>query len=228
MPEHDPRAARTILLRGREGALSWTSLGEDRVERVRFVLDPMDRTVVTPVSHAVVDAETHVLYVPEETDNSLQLLLDMDREHPAPEALIDRWRIHHGDAPRRLPGDSKGEPGKVWWGQFKVETARLGSTVVDGDALLAPNPLAGIEPRVCRRLNADRDALRRLCETVGGAAPREPLCVGIDEEGVHVRGDGGLVRLPFGATVTNPDEAEKTLTEWLRGAGASGTAGERR
>lgn len=222
MPEHDPREARTLLLRSREGALSWSSLGEDRVERVRFVLDPVARDVVTPISSAVLKAETHVLYTPEESDDALQLLLDLDRESPAPEALIDRWRIHHGDPPRRLPGDSKGEPGKVWWGRFRVETARLGSVVVDGEALLAPNPMVGIEPRVCRRLNADRDALRRVCEAVAGAAPREPLCVGMDEEGLHVRGDGGLVRLPFGAPVASPEEAEQTLDGWLRSAGAAG------
>ncbi|MBL0921968.1 MAG: DUF2470 domain-containing protein [Phycisphaerales bacterium] len=222
MPEHDPREARSILLRSREGALAWSSLGEDRVERVRFVLDPSERVVALPVSAPVVEAESHVLYVPEEGDDALQLLLDLDRERQAPEALVDRWRIHHGDAPRRLPGDFKGEPGKVWWGRFTVDTARLGSAVIDGEALLAPNPLAPIEPRICRRMNADRDALRRVCEAVGGAAPREPLCVGIDEEGVHVRADGGLMRLPFGGAITAPDEAERTLDGWLRSAAARG------
>lgn len=222
MPEHDPREARSILLRSREGALAWSSLGEDRVERVRFVLDPVDRAVVLPVSAPVVDAESHVLYVPEESDEALQLLLELDRAKPAPEAMVDRWRIHHGDAPRRLPGDFKGEPGKVWWGLFTVDTARLGSAVIDGEALLAPNPLADVEPRLCKRLNADRDALRRVCEAVGGAAPREPLCVGVDEEGLHVRADGGLMRLPFGAALTSAAEAERTLEQWLESASAGG------
>ncbi len=221
MSDAETRHARSMLLRHRSGVLAWTDIGEDRVELVCFVLDPGGGAIVMPVSNQVVEAESHVLHVPDEGDDALQLLLELDREHAAGEALVDRWRIHHGDPPRRLPGDYKGEPAKAWWARCRVETARLGPSVIDGESLLTPNPLAAIEPRLCRRLNTDRDALKRICAAVAGASPSAPVCVGVDDEGVHIRADGGLLRLDFDSPRTAPSKVEATIEQWLDKSGAS-------
>lgn len=207
--EHEALA---LLRRHCAGVLVAHDMGGDRAVRARFVRCPRTGLVATHAPGSVVRAESHVLFVPDEDDNALQLLLA--GRGGAPEALVDRWRIHHGDPPSRAPGDLKGEPGEEW-AVFEIESARLGSAVLDGEALRAPNPLWQDEPRLCRRLNEDRRRLARALRASIGASIDDPLAVAVDPGGVLVRGPIGLVRAPFGGEAADGAAAMRHVETFL-------------
>ena len=194
--DHDRDAARVRveLVRHRVGAL--LSDGEPRP--LRFVDDPATGELIVPLPEELIDAMEHVLFVPHESEDALQLLLAPDLEHAVPEALVDRWRIHHGDLPRE----------GVRWTRCAVESARLGPIIADGDALMRPNPLAHEETRVCARVNEDRGALERMCARVTGMEITAPLCVGLDPEGLHVRHKLGVLRVLFPRAAKDAKDAD--------------------
>lgn len=202
MSESEAHAGQKALRefrRWRRGAL----LADAKPSQVRFVTDPRSGAVVAPVERAVIEAEELVLFVPEETDEALQLLLEPMREPPT-EELVDRWRIHHGEAPMQvasLDGSDDGARPMVW-AMFDIEGGRLGGAMVDGEALMIPNPAREIEPKLCKRINADRRLLWRVCRLKTGVdVPADvsggPVCVGVDPEGLHVRGKMGVLRVEF-------------------------------
>lgn len=209
-PEH-PEAARqasTLLRRYRAGTL----LAADTATPVRFVLDPQDGRMLLPIPRETEDAEQFVLFIPEESDSALQLLLFPAKEQPS-EALTDRWRIYHLNP----PSIDNGEYDPVWR-VFVVDTARLKDAVIDGEFLTLPNPLVNIEPAVCRKLNADKPRLARLCRAEAGFAVEAPVCVGIDPEGLHIRTRLGVERVPFESTIKTPDAASQHIDAMLQRA----------
>lgn len=209
-PEH-PAAAReatSILRRYRSGSL----LASDTVTTVRFVLDPHSGRVLVPVPRQIESAEQFVLFLPEESDGALQLLLFPAKETPA-EALIDRWRIYH----LTTPSIESGEYDPVWR-MFVVDTARLRDAVIDGEFLTLLNPLIGVEPAVCKSLNADKARLARLCRAEAGLAVESPVCVGIDPEGLHIRTRLGVERIPFEAPLKSADAATQHIDAMLQRA----------
>lgn len=195
--------ARAELRRHRVGAL----LSDGRPRRLCFVDDPASGALAAPLPEAALDAMEHVLFVPEESDEALQLLLAPELERPVPEALIDRWRIHHGATPDE----------EVFWARCAIETARFGSSVIEGEALMRPNPLGAHEGGACRRVNEDRAALGRACARVAGVRPTDPMCVGLDDEGLHVRHKLGVLRVPFPRAARDARDADALIDELLRG-----------
>ncbi|MDX2116511.1 MAG: hypothetical protein SFZ24_12950, partial [Planctomycetota bacterium] len=150
---------------------------------IKYVIDPLTGRLVASVPVAVLLSGQHLLWVPEESLDALQLLLSADEL--AEGAATDRWRVFHG------------EPEHVRWAQFWIDGARHGPWVFDGDALAAPNPLAADEPGLCKSLNADKGALAALCQRFAGVVVPDPVCVGVDPRGVHVRARFGVVRIRF-------------------------------
>lgn len=194
-------AALRTLATYRKGALAF---GE-HVRPVRFVIDNADGRLVFPAMVAVFDALELVLFIPGETDDALQLLLTIDEIDPERHAGADRWRIHHG------------EPEDLKWAAAWIDAARLHTFVFDGDAMMRPNPLAAAEPGVCRRLNADKAALRRLTHARTRVDVEDPMCVALDPGGIHVRARFDILRINFPAPAQTADDANRAIDELMAG-----------
>lgn len=192
--------ARRAFRAERKGVLVYDGLSC----HLRFVVDPRTGHVVAPVEPGVFECFEAVLYLPEESEEALQLLLtpeSVDGEtHPA----AYRWRIHHGD------------PEYAQWAKFHVESGRQGPMVFDGDAFMVASPLEGAEPGLCKLLNADREALREACHRELNVDIECPVCVGVDRDGLHVRARWGLVRLEFVREAFTEDEARAEIEALLK------------
>lgn len=178
-------------------------LADGLVLPVRFVIDGRTGRLVFPCGAAVLDAEELVLHVPEERDDALQLLIHAAPTDPGADGACDRWL------------GAFGTPDVARWASCTVESGRLGGAVIDGDVLTLVNPLCAAEPALCRRLNADRAALTRLCTRFAGVEVPEPLCVGMDPGGVDVRARFGVVRVPFAVDAATPAQADARLSDML-------------
>lgn len=165
---------------------------------IRFVIDGRSGRVVFPCPPIVLEADELVLHVPEERDDALQALLSAEPIDPSADAA-DRWSACFGTP--RFPR----------WASCRVESARLGDAVIDGDALHLVNPLLAFEPALCRRVNADPAALTRLCRRLAGVDVPGATCVGVDPGGIDVRARFGIVRLPFPREAGTPAEAESAI-----------------
>lgn len=190
--------AKRYLASYREGVLAF----DGQQIPVKFVSDHADGRLVMSAPAAVFFAHEHVLWVPEETLDSMQLLVSA--EEVGESGATDRWQAYHGD------------PEHVRWAACWIDSVRLGGWVFDGDAMSGPNPLAGVESSVVREVNADREGLRRMCEAKLGMAVESPLCVGLVPEGLHVRARFGVVLVAFDERVETEEGVAGTLSA-LRG-----------
>ena len=162
--------------------------------------------IVFPAAGAVLEAEDLTMFVPEEDPREgpeLQLQLAAALLDDG-DAACDRWRIYHG------------EPEENRWAAARVEGVRFDGQVEDAEALNEANPLAGSEPRLCKRLNTYRGTLGLLCRVVTGIVVADPVAVGVDPEGIDIRARFGIVRLPF----REAGDAEKMIEQMLSGGKA--------
>ena len=185
------------------------------VTPVRYVLEPRLRRLLLAVEPAVASLTDATVFVPEERDGALQVLLGLspaDPRSPETGALTDRWGAYHAGA---------GSPRAWLWGA--IEATKFDAEVVAADeiaaALPAPDALRGIEPRLCRRLNADRAALARACRAIARIDPGTPVAVGVDPEGVDVRARFGVVRLEFDEPALDEAAAMQRLAALLARGG---------
>ncbi len=176
--------ARRVFEAYREGILHL----DDQQTDVRFVTDHDTGRIVASVPAATFFAGQHVLFVPEETDDALQLLCSAEE---VPEsAMTDRWIAFHVA--------DEDHPEHTRWAAFWIDAAKHGPWVFDGEALMVPNPVAAQEPSICKRVNASPAELERVCaERTGAEETSGALCVGVDPGGLYVRLRHGVVRVPF-------------------------------
>lgn len=178
-------------------------LADETAHQVRFVLD--QGRVVFPDPGHVHLADSLTLFVPREDpsdDHELQLMLaaeSLDPAHPA----TDRWRFYHG------------EPRLTRWAAATIQGARFDGRVVEHEPLAAPNPLAPVEGRLLKLLNADRQRLAVLCRELA-TEPRDPVAVGVDPWAVDIRARFGIIRLPLPRPAPTPDEAQALITAMLQ------------
>lgn len=180
-----------VLRSHREGVL----ICDGAVLPLRFVIDNRDGRIVFPCSALPFESDECVLFVPEESDDALQLLLLPRPADPDIGEGCDRWKAYHGtpEFPR--------------WASCAIESGRLGDEVVEGATLMNANPLRAAEPSLCKHLNADPARLTRLCARISGVEVPSPLCVGVDPAGLDVRARFGIVRVPFRSPVHSAEEA---------------------
>lgn len=171
--------------------------GEDDVIPLKFVIDNETGRLVASAPVAVLMAVDQVLFVPDERDGALQLMLSPDDIEEGP--ATDRWQAFHG------------APEHVRWGAFWIDSARFGSWVLDGEALMQPNALAKDEPALCRKLNEDQGRLAAICQRHAGVVVPSPVCVGVDGGGIHVRARFGVVRVRFEKRVRDREEAMRVI-----------------
>ncbi len=190
--------ARRVLASSREGVLLF---GEQHTP-VKFIADPESGHLVFSVPAAALLASDHTLMVPEDSDDALQLMVTPDEIEES--VVTDRWQAYHG------------MPEHVRWAQGWIESAKHGPWVFDGEALMGGNPLAGEEAAVCKRLNADKAALARLCQRFAGVPVPVPTCVGCDPEGLYVRASFGVVRVAFDGRAASGADVERMVGEMLK------------
>lgn len=190
-----------FLMANREGVLVF----DEHHVPVRFVTDNSTGRLVMSVPVAVFFSHEHVLFVPEEREDSMQLLVSPEQIDEC--AATDRWLAFHGD------------PEHVRWATCWIESAKQSPWVFDGEALSRPNSLAGAEAGLVKGLNGDQPGLARLCERATGAAVERPVCVGVDQDGVHVRARFGVVRVPFPHTANDAEHARRMISRLVLGPG---------
>ena len=114
-----PEAVTAFLRSNSTGTLQF----DDLVEPVKYVID-REGHPVTAGSRAMKQAADSVLFVPDEVDGSLELMITMEDQNPE-SAEADRWRIYHG------------QPDRAVFIRLYLEAAKYHSEVFDGDAIAA-------------------------------------------------------------------------------------------
>ncbi len=174
---------------------------DEQCRPLKYVVGP-DGRLVAPVMYAMLHCVDAVLCVPCDAEDAMQIQVTpapLDAEGPDG-GLTDRWRIYHGDPP------------ETHWAQFGIDAARFSRWVIDGPALVRPNPLAADESRLCREVNQNHaDTLRRFCTQAADIDVEAPTLVGVDPLGFDIRRRFDVVRAPAPSPMTTPDEVLSTL-----------------
>ena len=194
---------------------------EEHLRPVRYVFAP-DGRLAAPVMVAMLQAVDTVLFVPECAEGAMevQVTLEAFDERGPQGGLADRWSIYHGD------------PDDVRWALMGIDAARFEGEVIDGEALIQPNPLAADEPRLCREMNQNHsDDLRNLCLHYSEVGVKQPVMVGIDRFGIDVRGTFDVIRVPAIKRMDTAEDAARILAAMCEEArvavgGANDPAGE--
>ncbi|MDP7029415.1 MAG: hypothetical protein QF733_04255 [Phycisphaerales bacterium] len=172
---------------------------------IRYVLTPDGRPAAA-VSSDMLQAVDCALAIPEEGEAQLELSVTLREFEPlgGGESNSDRWKIYHGTPPHPL------------WAMFDIDMARFRGAILDGEAVVRPNPLAAVEPRLCGLLN--REYAPRVLTTIQsqlGISPEKPRVVGVGATGLDVRNRFDVVRLDFPAPITDPAIAERAILDWI-------------
>lgn len=184
---------------------------DDEFIPIKVVIAP-DGHLVAPVMVAMLRAFDVVIFLPEESDEAMQLQVTLEEIHDKGEhaALCDRWRIYHG------------EPEDVRWARISIDAAKFDGRMFDGLALMEPNALAAAEPGICRKVNADmRDVLRKACLRVAEVEIEDPRLVGVDPLGFDVRGRFDVVRLDADPEIADESDAYAALEDLAAGPEAA-------
>ena len=185
---------------------------DEHLRPIKYVIGP-DGRLVAPVMVAMLQSVDTVLFVPECVEGAMEVQVTLAQfdEHSPDGALADRWRIHHG------------EPPDVRWAFLDIDAARYEGAVIDGEALVRVNPLAGDEPGLCRDMNSDHaDDLRRLCRHYAHIGVEAPVMVGIDPLGIDVRGMFDVIRVPAIEPMHTAVDARRVLQAMAEAASAAG------
>jgi hypothetical protein len=169
---------------------------------IKFVIDPASGRLIAGVPAAVFFAPELLLYVPEGTEDALQLLVSAEEEDEGP--LTDRFTAYHGPSEH------------VRWAGLMIDSARHGPWVFDGDAMMRSSRLAEAEAGLCKTVNADKGALVRACQRYGGVVAPDPVCVGVDDGGLHVRVRFGIVRVRFERRAKDAADARAMIEAMLK------------
>lgn len=176
---------------------------DDVIHQRNIVIDPLTGEFVAALPPSLEDAESVVLHVPDESRGSLQLMAECRTLDANRDASCDRLLIYHGRAEGAKFVAMR--PIDVKWALQRVQIENF----------LLTNPLAKEEPRLCRLLNADADALGALVLKLSGRSTIEPKAVGVDDLGLDVRTRTGVARVEFANSLT-PEDAQPTIETWMR------------
>lgn len=173
---------------------------DEHVRPIGYVLAP-DGRLVAPVMGAMLACIDTVLFVPAFAEGAMELQVTLQEfDERAEGAHADRWRIHHGDPP------------DVRWAFFLVDGARHDGNVLDGETIVRPNPLSGVEPALCRETNQEHTTdLRALCLHRAHIDIEQPVMVAIDPLGIDVRGRFDVIRVPAEEPMPTADDARRVL-----------------
>ncbi|MBC7834320.1 MAG: hypothetical protein H7Y88_04365 [Phycisphaerales bacterium] len=186
---------------------------DGRVAPIRYVVDQTgthEPALIVAMEPPALRASEHVLFVPDERAEALQVLGRVVPIASQGDAGTDRWQAFHGSC------------GKLVFGRFSALGAKLGGEVIDHTDLVVSNPFGRVQGKLCRDANADPGALLALLGRRGAGDVAEPVVVGVDPEGIHVRARTGVVRVPFEALCPTTEHASGAM----RGLLSDRAAGE--
>ncbi len=177
---------------------------DDAAFSLRTVIAPPVNRLIADLPDSLRDAEQAALHIPDERDDALHLLVTpepIDPEQPPPGVgeWLDRFIAYHLQWRTRTPA------------LLRIEAAKWDGEVVDADELDLTNPLAGIEFKLLRTLNADRARLSTICRARADTDEHEPVAVGIDPDGLDIRVRIGVVRCHCGDLDLSPEHAEASV-----------------
>jgi len=180
---------------------------DEHVRPIRVVV-AADGRLVSPVMVAMIESPETVLHLPDEDDDSLQVLVTLDPfdEHGPHGAVADRWRAYHG------------EPPDVRWAFMLIDAARFEGHFIDGVALAIPNRFAKDEPRLCKALNARMDLLQRMAKATIDVDLEKPVLVGVDQHGFDLRGAFDIFRVHLEEPMESADDVVSTAERLAGGA----------
>lgn len=198
----DPAIARRYLRSHSEALLFY---GEQCLPR-RYVLDPATGFPVIMAPGEVLGEEDYTFFVPEDSDDSLQLMVEPVELDATCDACADRYRIYHG------------KPSEVHLLRLDVLAAKFRGQMFEAKDVAAGNPL-GCEPALCKLANQDPARLAALCGRIfpvfTGTTVQPPLAVGVDPEGVDLKARFGIIRVEFPKRAANAEEARAALLDLL-------------
>ncbi len=189
--------ARHVLAASREGVL----LLDDQRIPIRFVIANDDGRLIASTPVAALMSSSLTMFVPEESDDALQLLLSPEEIKESMDT--DRWMAHHLG--------SGEEPEHVRWGAYWIDSAKHGPWVFDGEAMMSPNPAGPIEGALVKRINTDKPRLTALAQERAEVEVADPVCVAVDGFGLLVRARFGVVRVAFDEEARSLDAVEDAL-----------------
>ena len=194
-----------VLATCREGILRFA---EHHVP-IKFVVANADGRLIASVPVATFFSAEHMLFVPEESDEALQLLLSVEQIEESHDT--DRWLAHHLN-----PELGIDQPEHTKWAACWIDSARHGPWVFDGDPFMQPNPIAADEPRLCKAINADPDRLRAIATHAADTDIDNPICVAVDQHGLLFRARFGVIRAAFDEPATDAAAAERGIERLAR------------
>lgn len=184
---------------------------EDAAFSLRTVIAPPLGRLVADLPDSLRDAESAALHIPDERDDALHLLvtpepIDPDDPPPGVGEWLDRFIAYHLQWRARTPA------------LLRIDAAKWDAEVVDADELNLTNPLAPIESRLLKLLNADRARLSAICRARAETDEDEPVAVGIDPDGFDIRAHIGVVRCHAGDLDISPEHAEASIKRLIKEA----------
>lgn len=172
------------------------------------LVDPRQGSVVLSAPASVWDRSGElVLFVPDESADSAQLLLASAREPEA--SAVDRYQAHFG------------VPRGVVVRACEIESVRWGGSVFDVDEIALANPWHAEEPALLRTANEDPSRLERACGILGHGTSAPLVAVGVDPDGLNVRARTGITRIAFSERATTGSAASRAVREALEAGGAA-------
>lgn len=171
------------------------------------IIDPAAGALVLPMSEQELELESATLFVPEESDGALQVLIVPGASSRGTDADIDRYQAAHGT------------PDPISLARVKIESARLGSVVVDGSDIDLKDPFLTESGAIRRALNTDRKALTRACACLdlapGLREGETVVALSVDPEGIDLRGPLGLARYRFEKAARDRDHLRSLASPLL-------------
>ncbi len=174
------------------------------------VIDNLTGTIVFPAPSVALSGEENVLWLPEERNDAMQILVTLEEIDGDLSASADRWRIYHGT------------PGESHWVSASLQAVRFGTMVANSDEIDLANPLAEAEPAMCKKYNADRALLGSAAHAMDPRSKGEGLLVGVDPMGFDIRTRFDIVRVPFGDRLIEPEQADAKVHNLLEELASAG------
>jgi hypothetical protein len=182
---------------------------DEHLRPIRYVIGRKGK-LASPVMAAMLESADTVLFIPEYREEKMlevQVTLEPFREEQTGGEIADRWRIYHG------------EPQDIYWAMMLIDAAKYADHVVDGDALMVENTLAGDEPRLCKLMNTEHESdLRLLCHHFAHIEIEQPRMVGIDPLGIDVRGMFDVVRVKAAEPFKSAEHAHEVIRSMIAAA----------
>ena len=173
------------------------------IANIRYVLGE-DGSPVTSGRPGFLTADSTVLFIPADMPDVLELLVTVETAD-SESANADRWRIYHG------------RPDEPAFYRLRIDAGKWRGQVFEGDELTQPNPLASVEPAICRWMNSKhRSDLIGMSRLFDGVELDEAVMGGVDPAGFDLRAKAGIIRIRSPHRLESGEQARAVLEQMRR------------